>query len=83
MIKALKGSKGYEKAEDPLYVLNNNIAIDHEYYLTNQIKLPLVRIFEPILSNPEVVLFSGEHTRNIYVPPMGQQKTGLFAFAKV
>ena len=38
MIKALKGSKGYEKAEDPLYVLNNNLAIDHDYYLQNQIK---------------------------------------------
>ena len=83
MIKALKGSKGYEKAEDPLYVLNNNLAIDHDYYLQHQIKLPLVRIFEPILSNPELTLFSGEHTRNIYVPPMGTQNTGLFKFTKV
>ena len=48
MVKGLKGSKGYEKAEDPLYVLNNNLAIDHEHYIAHQIKQPLVRIFEPI-----------------------------------
>lgn len=35
MIKALKGSKGFEKSEDPLYVLQNNLPIDYEYYLNN------------------------------------------------
>ena len=29
MIKGLKGSKGYEKSEDPLYVLQNNLPIDY------------------------------------------------------
>ena len=29
MIKAAKGSKGYEKSEDPLYVLQNNLPIDY------------------------------------------------------
>ena len=38
MVKGLKGSKGYEKAEDPLYVLNNNLAIDTEHYISHQIK---------------------------------------------
>lgn len=35
MVKALKGSKGYEKSEDPLYVLNNNLPIDTDFYLNN------------------------------------------------
>ena len=35
MVKAAKGSKGYERAEDPLYVLNNNLPIDSEFYLQN------------------------------------------------
>lgn len=29
MVKAVKGSKNYEKSEDPLYVLQNNIPIDY------------------------------------------------------
>jgi len=83
MLKALKGSKGFEKSEDPLYVLQNNLPIDYQWYLDNQIKQPLLRLFEPILNNPELTLFSGEHTRNIYVPPKGASTTGLFKFTKV
>lgn len=33
MIKGAKGSKGYEKAEDPLYVLENNLPIDFQFYI--------------------------------------------------
>ena len=36
-------------SEDPIYVLENNIAIDTQYYLENQLSKPLLRIFEPIL----------------------------------
>ena len=39
----------YEKSEDPIYVLENNIPIDTKYYLENQLSKPLMRIFEPIL----------------------------------
>lgn len=28
IIKAAKGSKGYEKSEDPLFVLENNLPVD-------------------------------------------------------
>lgn len=41
----------YEKAEDPIYVLQNNIPIDTAYYLENQLAKPLARIFEPILGD--------------------------------
>ena len=43
------GAAAYEKSEDPIYVLENNIPIDTKYYLENQLSNPLMRIFEPIL----------------------------------
>jgi DNA polymerase delta subunit 1 len=46
---AYAGAAAYEKSEDPLYVLENNVPIDTKYYLENQLSKPLLRIFEPIL----------------------------------
>lgn len=60
------GAAAYEKAEDPIFVLENNLPIDTQYYLENQLSKPLMRIFEPILSNPRELL-SGDHTRSIKV----------------
>jgi DNA polymerase delta subunit 1 len=57
IIKASKGAAAYEKAEDPIWVLDNNIPIDTRYYLDNQLKNPLLRIFEPILKDAEAQLF--------------------------
>jgi len=47
----LLGAAAYEKSEDPIYVLENNIPIDTKYYLDNQLSKPLMRIFEPILGD--------------------------------
>lgn len=61
---ATKGTPAYMKAEDPIYVLENNIPIDTTYYLENQLSKPLLRIFEPILGDrAESLLLKGEHTR--------------------
>lgn len=49
IVKGIKGAAAYEKSEDPLYVLENNVPIDTRYYLENQLSKPLMRIFEPIL----------------------------------
>ena len=49
MVKGASGSKNFERSEDPIYVLENNIPIDTKYYLDNQLTNPLMRIFEPIL----------------------------------
>jgi DNA polymerase delta subunit 1 len=38
MIKLGKGARGYEKSEDPLYALENNLPLDYHYYLENQLK---------------------------------------------
>ncbi|XP_076387729.1 DNA polymerase delta 1, catalytic subunit isoform X3 [Megachile rotundata] len=63
-IKAAKGTPAYQKAEDPIYVLENNVPIDTNYYLENQLSKPLVRIFEPILGEKaESLLLKGDHTR--------------------
>ncbi|KAJ9298549.1 hypothetical protein DTO271G3_3516 [Paecilomyces variotii] len=81
IIKAAGGSKNYEKSEDPIYVLENNLPIDTKYYLDNQLANPLGRIFEPILGEKKASqLLTGEHTRSISVaaPTLG----GLMKFAK-
>ncbi len=81
IVKGASGSKNYEKSEDPIYVLENNIPIDTRYYLDNQLAKPLGRIFEPILGEKKASqLLTGEHTRSISVaaPTMG----GLMKFAK-
>ena len=35
VVKGTKGSKAYEKSEDPIYVLENNLPIDFAYYIEN------------------------------------------------
>ncbi|ETN69650.1 DNA polymerase [Necator americanus] len=81
IIAAAKNVPAYEKAEDPTFVLKNNIPIDNKYYLTNQLAKPLARIFEPILGDrAERILIEGEHTR---VRAVVQSKVGgLAAFTK-
>lgn len=61
-----------------MWVLDHNLPIDTEYYLTNQLSNPLTRIFEPIIPNPQTLL-SGEHTRTVCKPtPKGG---GIMNFA--
>ena len=53
IVQAPKGTAAYEKAEDPVYVLDHNLPLDASYYLQNQLAKPLTRIFEPIIKDPE------------------------------
>ncbi|KAH8898496.1 DNA polymerase delta catalytic subunit [Thozetella sp. PMI_491] len=81
MVKGATGSKNFERSEDPIYVLENNVPIDTKYYLDNQLAKPLGRIFEPILGETKAKsLLTGDHTRAISVaaPTIG----GLMKFAK-
>ncbi|KAI3451580.1 hypothetical protein Pfo_008245 [Paulownia fortunei] len=80
IIKAAKGAKAYERSEDPIYVLENNIPIDPHYYLENQISKPLLRIFEPILKNASKELLQGSHTRSISIST--PSNSGIMKFAK-
>ncbi|KAI4317080.1 hypothetical protein L6164_024989 [Bauhinia variegata] len=80
IIKAAKGAKAYERSEDPIYVLENNIPIDPQYYLENQISKPILRIFEPILKNASKELLHGSHTRSISIST--PSNSGIMRFAK-
>ena len=82
MIRSTKNAQCYEKSEDPLYALEHDLPIDYQYYLDHHLKLPLIRLFEPILQNPERTLFIGEHTRSIYVPKLTNTGLGKFAVVK-
>lgn len=41
--------KLYNRAEDPLFVLENNLQIDSKYYLNNQLQNPIISIIAPII----------------------------------
>lgn len=61
----------YEKSEDPLYALENNLSIDAQYYIDHQLLQPLLRIFGPIMGDEDKAksrLFCGEHTRKLHTP---------------
>ncbi|KAJ1558957.1 DNA-directed DNA polymerase delta, partial [Nowakowskiella sp. JEL0078] len=79
IVKGTKDAAAYEKAEDPIFVLDNNIPIDTKWYLEHQLSNPLLRIFEPILGDKAKSLLTGSHTRSIIVaaPTTG----GLMKFA--
>ncbi|RDW88441.1 DNA polymerase-1 [Coleophoma cylindrospora] len=81
IVKGSAGAKNFERSEDPIFVLENNVPIDTKYYLDNQLAKPLGRIFEPILGETKAKsLLTGAHTRAISVaaPSIG----GLMKFAK-
>jgi len=61
IVKKGKKKAAYEKSEDPVYVLENDLPIDTEYYIEQQLSKPLSRIFEPIMDNVSE-LFKGDHT---------------------
>ena len=52
-----------ERGEDPLYAHQNKLKLDIDYYFENQIKKPIMRIFEDVIPNIEK-LFVGEHVRH-------------------
>lgn len=80
IIKGGVGGKNYEKSEDPIYVLENNIPIDTKYYLENQLAKPLLRIFEPIMGETKAKsLLHGAHTRTVKVATASTG--GLMKFA--
>eukprot|EP00775_Hariotina_reticulata_P002392 gene2392-2696_t len=83
IVKAAKGAKAYEKAEDPIYALENNLPIDVQHYLDHQLTQPLMRIFEPVCKDVKAELLSGAHTRSISVATPSTAAGGIMRFAKV
>lgn len=46
----------YQRAEDPVYVLEHSVPIDIEYYLENQIKKPVTRLLEYVVKDVDSLL---------------------------
>jgi DNA polymerase delta subunit 1 len=83
IVKGDKKAKMFEKAEDPLYVLENDVPIDAQYYI-DQLISPLCRILTPVIENPESLLTTGEHTRHVVIPrPKNVTAGGLGQFLVV
>jgi len=82
MVAGTKGSKNYQNSEDPLYVLENDLPIDFNYYIEKQIKPPLQKIFDFIIPNVNA-LYEGEHTKVQYIPKLNNKSAGLGKFAIV
>ena len=80
IVQAPKGTPAFAKSEDPVYVLDNSVPIDTDYYLKNQLEGPLTRIFEPIIDNVSS-LFNGEHTRKVVKATPAARKGGIMMFA--
>ena len=54
IIQGAKGASASERAEDPVYVLDNNVPIDTKYYLENQASAHLARApLAPLCLNSE------------------------------
>jgi DNA polymerase delta subunit 1 len=82
IVKATKNARAFERSEDPIYVLENNIPIDTQYYLEHSLTKPLGRVFEAVMPDP-MVLVRGDHTRHVAQPMPSKSKGGLMKFVKV
>ena len=75
-------AKVYEKAEDPIYALENDLPIDSDYYLEHQLKQPLLRVFELVCGDAqkaESLLFGGLTSQKVVV---SSSKGGMGKFMK-
>lgn len=77
-----KQAKAYEKSEDTVYALQQNLQIDRAYYLNKQLRGPIERVLEHLLPKQKIdELFTGDHTRVVkrFRPTSG----GLLNFMKL
>ena len=82
IVKAAKGAKAWEKAEDPIFALEHGLPIDAQHYLDHHLSQPVLRLFEPIMKNPRELL-AGEHTRSIALSTPSAAAGGIMRFAQV
>lgn len=78
--KGPKGSMAYQLAEDPIYALENNIPLDTQFYI-DMLSRPLIRIFKPILPDPEATLLRGSHMSEVSIPT--PKRGGIVGFTTV
>ena len=79
IIQKEKNAQAYMKSEDPIYVLENNLVIDVDWYLEHQLRGPIERIFEAVLAESTLKgLFRGDHMNVKKVIVTENSKIGLF-----
>ncbi len=72
-----------EMAEDPLYMLENNMTPNVQYYLEKQLRKPIERILAPIVGDAAISdIFCGEHTRR-KVQRGSTKRGGIMSFMTV
>lgn len=65
-------------------MLEEDIPINYDYYIQKQIRPPLERLLEKTNIIPNIeALFTGEHTKNRYVPKINLNNNMLARFVKV
>lgn len=67
VLAGTKKAKVNTLAEDPLYALKHNLPLNFRYYIEQQLRKPIERLFEPIIADPSV-MFTGDHTRHVVKP---------------
>jgi len=65
-------AKAYEKAEDPLWVQENNLPIDYNYYFQNKFLNPICDLLEPLVENPKDEIFG-----DLIIKKLGRGKKRL------
>ena len=80
----IRGSKLYERSEDPVYAMEHDLPLDLDYYVENQLKGPIDRVFECVFPNYESNnIFHGASTQSIINLQTVSKTKGLGAFTKV
>ena len=60
-----RNGKLTEKAEDPMWVKEQGVPLDYQYYFTNQLKKPVCDLLEPLVgSDPERTIFAAATAGN-------------------
>lgn len=74
--------KTYERAEDPRYVLENNVQVDYKYYYEKQLLEPLHRLFKRVLPEHRIQseIFNGPHMRRRKAAPIRKDEGGIGRF---
>jgi DNA polymerase delta subunit 1 len=54
IVKGDKKSKLYEKSEDPVYVMEQKIPLDYDYYFKNQMLTPILNLIGSVIPEDKI-----------------------------
>lgn len=65
IVRSTADTRLYQKSEDPLVALQNDLPLDYGYYIENQLRKPLTRLLTPVLGKDPASLFAGSHVMKV------------------